>query len=666
MKPTSESNNFQAFILSSILSILANIFYWIYIIPHAGKTNNIQLYIISVIIYCISFFVFFILCKNVKFNIGLKRGAVSFLPFWGILGASAIYLSVMFMNDMQLFASDSARFVWHNISFGLLVCILLLLYFGFIRFTNNFNGFSLENTKADSVGYWALSVVMALIAGYSLYYPNVLVIDFFHFHAYYNSVYNVLYDTPYTAFTNSIYGHYAILIVPVLRVLQSMHIETIKGFALIMSGIGVLTYLLQAYALKVFVKNKTLRMIGIIAMGLIVISLRAGTYLQLQPHRSIIVAVTMAMIAFYVSHRKHFKIISAVGYAVSCLLVVWNTETGLCAAAAWSVFMVYELINAHKTKIFRTVLFILLQIVLLIAAFFGAFLITDLYNISVGGPAETLTNFLFPLLTGTNTYLSMLETPFQTFISPWLAFIVILFIFLGKGFHSLKLFNKSAIDTEYSGGLFAIAVMGILSLIYYINRTAYYNIEIIYPLIILLLCVISQYCLKPVKELFENKSIRKITFSNAAGAGFGLVSIFVVFALAVGLAVNMVPTFEIKKEARVYATMDNFVQPIKKELPADTVGLGFSVPEVYSVMNRDTKIHILDFSDIDIDPTLFPYVADVLYSLGKTKVFTTGNSLEVLRRIVPEACQYFLDMHVEAYRWAYSSYDTFVYFAPKQ
>ena len=264
-----EKNRQLRFIFATVISIIINAFFWSYCLQNKSVSSeafsslNLFFFFISVILYCITFILFNIVFRKINFDFFNKSSKFSILAFLSTILIAGFFLYYVFINDTQIFASDSSNFIWHVIPFWMFAIIILLLYTAFLIFTNCFDHFSSDNgNKKEKMGFWLLSITIALLAGYSLYYPNSLpdTSDPYHFLAYYNSVYNIFYHIPYTYEATSVYGHYAILIVPFLRLAQYLGNQNLlESFACFMSVLTILTFLLQSYALSVFVKNKIIR-----------------------------------------------------------------------------------------------------------------------------------------------------------------------------------------------------------------------------------------------------------------------------------------------------------------------------------------------------------------------------------------------------------------------
>ena len=182
---------------------------------------------------------------------------------------------------------------------------------------------------------------------------------------------------------------------------------------------------------------------------------------------------------------------------------------GLFAAMTWALLLIYFSFNMHGVKSKKPWMDILLHAMLVIACFLGAFGFSNLYNFSVGGQPISFSLFLFPLKS--ESYMvDTLQYDLSTFISAWMFVVAVFFIILEEKDCFLQNFStnlqKPAIMTVDCSHW---SVLGIFSVTYYINRAAYYNLDIVYELFILLLCIIAQYCLAPMKSLFENKMLKK-------------------------------------------------------------------------------------------------------------------------------------------------------------
>lgn len=131
----------------------------------------------------------------------------------------------------------------------------------------------------------------------------------YHSHAYTNSIINVCWMTPYSENMETLYGHYAILFMPVVRFLHKcFKIDLLTGIFIVCACLMAVTILLFLYVLNFFVKDEPIYYLGMLAIGEEYFMLmQGGVYLQLHPHRMIF---PMLLVAFALWEHKSKKSIT--------------------------------------------------------------------------------------------------------------------------------------------------------------------------------------------------------------------------------------------------------------------------------------------------------------------------------------------------------------------
>ena len=288
---------------------------------------NLLTYAGTVILFCVSYLLISLLLdRTIKNSIFDRPGAALTVSLF-LLAGNLIFLIVMYILEVNIYGSVSARYIWHTMPLWL---ILLCLFTGSVFF--------LLCVRKTSVSVknqvmFPLYGILTVLVGYNFYTPAVFLrdeADRLHMDAYFNSIYNVLHGSPYTENTTSIYGHYAILYKLPMKLLGGDLID----FILLNSLVGALCFLAMFLALHFIVKNNLLRILGAIAMTFPILAMRSGIYWQLWPHRILFMSLMFCYAAFCVRYRKLNRLTCILGYLLSFLGILWNTESGLFCAAA--------------------------------------------------------------------------------------------------------------------------------------------------------------------------------------------------------------------------------------------------------------------------------------------------------------------------------------------
>lgn len=128
--------------------------------------------------------------------------------------------------------------------------------------------------KAQKIrGKIRLTIALLFTFGTSIqfYAPNIfqdIQGGTYHSHAYTNSIINVCWLIPYSKNMESLYGHYAILYMPILKLLHKcFHIDYLTGIFLVTAFLAGVSILLFLYVLNAFAKNDLIFYLGMFAIG---------------------------------------------------------------------------------------------------------------------------------------------------------------------------------------------------------------------------------------------------------------------------------------------------------------------------------------------------------------------------------------------------------------
>ncbi|MBD5395946.1 MAG: hypothetical protein HDR71_17180, partial [Lachnospiraceae bacterium] len=134
----------------------------------------------------------------------------------------------------------------------------------------------------------------------------------YHSHAYTNSIINVCWMIPYSKNMEALYGHYAILYMPILKLLHKLfHVDYLTGLFLVSAVIAGISILLFLYILNYFAKNDLIFYLGMLAIGEYYFMLmQGGVYLQVHPHRMIFPILLSALALYEQKTAKRHNIIA--------------------------------------------------------------------------------------------------------------------------------------------------------------------------------------------------------------------------------------------------------------------------------------------------------------------------------------------------------------------
>lgn len=497
--------------------------------------------------------------------------------------------------------------------------------------------------------YGALSVFLAVLVLAAKYLPNVLNEGgtLYHFHAYFNSIYNVAHGVPFSPDITSIYGHYAFFFAPFILLARAVGFTNeVKVVVILLGALCACVVLLYAYAISVFVKNTMLRVFAIISVCLVMLSIDIGLYVQMTPHRLFPYAVFAALTAFWYAHPQRRGTVYAIGYVAAALGVVWSTECGAISALAWAALGCCSALQNKKASAWLRAAG---HIAAAAAAVAGGYALTNVLNLAMGGGVISVSNFLFPLLTG--SYMEgFLEEPLYAGPAAWISILLALFFLVFRGFSSTVLCTSSPRKDDRAAAYFMMGVLGIGTLSYAFNRPAYGNFYIMMPLMSLAMAVIVQSSLPEIRPLGQRAQRRTLSFARTLRGGAGLVTLCVLFLTSALCVVNYGSRQDKNLRFRDEYSMQCMSNVVLNELPQDleTVAMGRGAVEIYASLGLDTGVHVMDYSDITIDPDDFVYADNQLAQLEGKALLICSDNMDLHREADLEGYRSFMETHTLA------------------
>ena len=285
---------------------------------------------------------------------------------------------------------------------GVLLCLFIL--------RKNYGGRFMRAGKR-------IRVLAALLftAGTSVqfYAPNVfreVQGGLYHSHAYTNSIINACWLIPYSKDMQSLYGHYGILYMPLLKFLhRCFHINYLTGISIVtavLAGISILVYL---YLLNYFAKSDLIFYLGMFAIGeQYFMLMQGGVYLQVHPHRMIFPVILAALALQEYKKGKNYNIAAVILITLS---FIWSTEVGIVTMLSFGLYRWVQQIMDGKGLSVRKIL-LLFRMLALYAIVPGvlAYIVINGYNLLAKGPVLNMREFLFPLISDRD-YIENIELP---------------------------------------------------------------------------------------------------------------------------------------------------------------------------------------------------------------------------------------------------------------
>ena len=514
----------------------------------------------------------------------------------GIVAMVALWLILFYMNETKaehpLNESDLVRRyvpfpLWFAITaIGVGVCLLIL--------RKELGGKGLKIRKAIRV---IVSFLFTFGTSIQFYAPNIFR-DIqggpYHSHAYTNSIINVCWLVPYSEHLEALYGHYAILFMPVLKFMhRCFHIDYLTGIFIVCAVLAGISILLFLYILDYFAQHDLIFYLGMFAIGEYYFMLmQGGVYLQVHPHRMIFPILLCALALHEYKTQKKRNVIAIILLTLS---VVWSTEVGIVTMLSFALFRWVQAVCDGTPFSVRKVLLLFKKIFFYcFIPFTAAYILVSGYNLLAGGAILDFEEFMFPLISERN-YIDQIELPLPDATHAWIGATILFMAAVCPALFQMFFPKKEEKSLKPYYFLFGIMCLGLM--LYYINRPVEGCIFIDLFLILILQAIIFQ---KSQIEYLEWKKSKKTIFAKPNRLIFlslRFIAVLILFVMAFDSVYSMPNAW--KKSTETIWKRDElmeFAQYVYVQVPPDAMSFGEGVPELMALIDRDTHLHTTEWS----------------------------------------------------------------------
>ena len=452
--------------------------------------------------------------------------------------------------------------------------------------------------KCSKVIRAIISVVFTLVTSVQFYAPNILQDvqgGTFHSHAYTNSIMNICWLIPYSKDMQAMYGHYAIFYMPILKLMHSVwEIDYLTGLFIVSAVIAGISILLYLWIINYFAKNDITFYLGMLAIGEYYFMLmQGGVYLQVHPHRMIF---PILLLAFALLEKRKGREYGIIAVGIIALAIVWSTEVGLVMMVAFSLYRwMQHSLDGEKFTLKKVSLLCKELVVYALIPFFLAYMIVNGYNLLVKGPWLDLREFLYPLISDRG-YVSSVELPLKDITHAWIGASVLFLCPVCIAVISV-LFPKKEKEREWNAFYSFIGIMSLGLMVYYINRPTEGSLFIVLFLMLVLQIIILQ---KSQEEYIKWKSDGERVFHKQNRFLFlalRVITTLILFVMAFDSVYSMPKAWKTSTETIwKRRELQEFADYIYVQVPPDAVAFGEGVPEILSMIDRDTHLHTTEWS----------------------------------------------------------------------
>lgn len=527
-----------------------------------------------------------------KENIPLEKAISIFLIITLVLWICIYYITeTNFENSLK-----KEEIVRHFMEFPLWLIVIVSVTAGILLLWRKEAG---ENYR--KIRKWLrvlVTLIFTILTSAQFYAPNIfqdIQGGTYHSHAYTNSIINVCWLIPYTEDMQSLYGHYAIFYMPILKIMHHFfQIDYLTGLFIVSSVVAGISMLIFAWVLNYFAKKELIYYLGLFSIGEYYFMLmQGGVFLQVHPHRMIF---PIMIIALALEEKKKEKNYNIVAILLLTLSIVWSTEVGLVLIAAFSMYRCLQrYLKMDKMTIGSIRLFLAEIFLNALLPFLLAYFIVIGYNLFAKGPIIDIEEFLYPLISERG-YIGKIELPLPNILQAWTATSILFLIPVGMGIISaLQISDKKR--TIRDSFLFLIGLTGLGLLLYYINRPVAGSLFIIMYLMLILQIMILQ---KGQEKYEEWRKDRKKLWEEKdcfIWLCLRIITLVILIVLSVDSLYSIPESFRTAKET-IWKREDmmKLAEDIYWDIPPMAVAFGEGVPEVLSIIDRTTHLHTTEWS----------------------------------------------------------------------
>lgn len=456
--------------------------------------------------------------------------ATIFLSFFLIYG--------LLKADDGYSGATVSSFYWHTHS-----ALLITLLFSMVGIAATFAVYletkkqKQEGIKRSWVTWGIIYLILAVAYAFTAVYLNVFAADVYHINAYLHPIYSVFYNTPYSASSYSIYGHYELFYKIPMMIFGTSPVVICMELAIV----AMITALAVFLSVHMLTESKVICIGTCFALLVPTGCMFMTSSYQTTPHRNFFPMILICLSIYIAKYKKElslkYKLIVAI---LCCLAILWNTESGIFCAIGWFVYRLIWYFQRNKFKIPDCIKLVIVLGMEVIVELFGAIVIVNIYNMFVGGGLFTK-EFFYPYLNSSFMQHYVILIKFANM--PYLYIMILALAALTFGVSKTTLF----VERNYDYRAAAVGSCGVIllgQLAYYISRAAYYGLLITVPAVIVLAAFVADAAYTGMKRIRGEKNCGLYSWSKVSVGMIAITAVFTLCCMGVTLGSSYVKLYE--------------------------------------------------------------------------------------------------------------------------
>ncbi len=512
-----------------------------------------------------------------------EQAAIAALPVIILLYSLDRWFWIEFVDEFPYTASGRAVFTVPSSLMRLVFLAGIVLTFYML----------LKEREISTFSLYFVYVMCIVLCFYGTYYVNLFKIDMHHAVAVIESIYNVCDLIPYTKITSGIYGHYGLFfLLPVRLSNGSPYV-----IAALIAAAGCMTVAASYYVCHTILSKNWLRAAAACA-GVYEAAVHrgAGPYWQVFPIRELFPMLLCAYVCWLVRHKKKLWETKwmCIGYLLVSLAILWNTESGIFCLLAFSAAVITQRLQVHQWYERKQLLFLGKLAFYSAASLLFSIAVVNAYNLLCGGKL-IFRAFFIPLFTkgymdGTLRY----DLPWGN--HAWVYVFCLFAALTAWGLYHTRLFQKGGeVMSPDAPAAVVIAVLGLLSFSYYVNRAAYSNLTICFGEAVCANALLIEKTWPSLKRWRREVSLEELGKRSVA-----VVSLVIVASLGVQLTLSAANMVNESHSPQVLTTkgIEPELTDLASRVPENVYGAGSGISILYHMLGWDNYAHVRDFSDL--------------------------------------------------------------------